>query len=62
MLRLVFGVQVVLFVCMVVADVEVDVVVGVVRLVVWGVSQTAARVGRAGGAYCRSGGRGRCGG
>jgi len=33
-LRLVFGVQVVLFVPMAVVDVELDVVVGVVRLVV----------------------------
>jgi len=61
-LRLVFGVQVVLFVDMAVADVEGDVVVGVVRLVVWGGLQAPARVGRARGAYRRSGGRGRCGG
>jgi len=55
-----FGVQVVLFVGMAVADVDVDVVEGVVRLAVWDVSQAAARVGRAGGADRRSGGRGRC--
>jgi len=61
-LGLVFGVHLVLFVGVAVADVEVDMVAGVVLFVVWDGGQVAAYVWRAGGALCRRRGGGRGGG
>jgi len=60
-LRLVFGVQLALFVGVAVADVEVDVVAGVVLFVPRDCVPVAPCVWRAAGAVCRRGGGGRGG-
>jgi len=61
-LRPVFGLQLALFVGVAVADVEVDVVAGVVLFVSWDGVQVAACVWLAAGAVCRRFGGGRGGG